>query len=317
MDVRQHIVRLLRRAGVRVSGGDNQELVIAGPRGPVTLQVKVSQRRLTVSRLGISEPAAPRTLYVAPSAAAGVEKAARAGVVDLLTSDPPLVILDGEVLLGPAAAGRNLGRTAWGRWAVQRILAVAREPMTQTELATIVGVSQQAVSNALRRIPEAVHGGDGWSAPTDLLDTWLRAYPGPGGAVAAWYGLDDPASQADAALGLLSELALPSALSGDLAADMLSPWRIPSTVRLYVPEHVDFTPIGMSPAEASDATMVIVVPEDPTVFHVASRRGPRAGKLLADPAIVLWDLLNTSTGPAVEEAAATLRSAIGEGAVHV
>ncbi|MGW0245264.1 hypothetical protein ACWDYH_01340 [Nocardia goodfellowii] len=233
----------------------------------------------------------------------------------MITDDPPLVVINGEVLTEASKRGRsdNAARAAWGRWAVQRVLAVAGKPLTQPVLADLTGISQQAVSQALRLIPHVSRGPGGWTAPVEALEAWLSEYPGPKGTVTYWYGLDDVSGQAATARGLLEELELQSVTSGDLAADEYAPWQVPSTALLYIPELVDFTPVGLTPADRLDATMQVVVPDDPTIIQVAATMNANRRHLIADPAITLWDLVNTSTGPAADEAAGRLKARIAEG----
>ncbi|WP_405135592.1 hypothetical protein [Nocardia sp. NBC_01388] len=259
-----------------------------------------------------------RMLYVAPSAAPDVIAAAVAGGFDLVTEDPELVIVGGEVLLQPEERRRRpgIGRPAWSRSAVLRVLALTSRPLQQSELAAAVGVSQQAISLALSRLSSIVTRDEhGWIALDGALESWVHDYSGPGGTVGFWYGLDDPATQASTALQLLDELELDAVVSGDLAADTYAPWQLPTTVYMYLPEIIDFTVVGFSPAEPRDATMIIVVPEDPTVAHVAATFGARyrGRHFLADAAITLWDLLNTSTASTAGEAADRLREVIRNG----
>ncbi|MFC9995907.1 hypothetical protein [Nocardia sp. NPDC127526] len=287
----------------------------------VRVDLKAVRQRLWASTTNHSTEGI-RTLYVAPSAAPDVIAAAVAGGFDLVTDDPELVIVGGVVLLQSEEPRRrpSSGRPAWGRSAVLRVLALASRPLQQSELASAIGVSQQAVSLALSRLSSTVTRDEhGWIALEGALESWERDYSGPGGTVSYWYGLDDPATQANTALQLLDELGLNAVVSGDLAADTYAPWQLPTTVRMYLPEIIDFTVVGFSPAEPNDATMTIVVPEDPTVAHVAAAFGTRYGgrHLLADAAITLWDLLNTSTAPTEDEAADRLRDVIRSGGLGV
>lgn len=77
---------------------------------------------------------------------------------------------------------------------------------------------------------------------------------------------------------MLNDFGLNAVVSGDLAADAYALWQLPTTVHIYRPEIIDPTVVGFSPVEPTDATMTIVVPEDPTVAHVASAFGARQGK---------------------------------------
>ncbi|MCU1640595.1 MAG: hypothetical protein JWN03_870 [Nocardia sp.] len=318
-DVLARLLPLLRRAGVTVVAGTRKDLVLRVPGdAPATrVDMKVVRQRLSPSMTN-RRTDDTRMLYVAPSAAPDVIAAAVAGGFDLVTDNPELVIVGGEVLLQSEEPRRRpgSGRPAWSRNAVVRVLALASRPLQQSELATTIGVSQQAVSLALSRLSSTVTRDEhGWVALDGALESWVRDYSGPGGTISSWYGLDDPAAQASTALQLLDELGLNAVVSGDLAADTYAPWQLPATVHMYLPEIIDFTVVGFSPAEPRDATMTIVVPEDPTVAHVAAEFGAHySGRhFLADAAITLWDLLNTSTAPTAGEAAERLREGIRNG----
>ncbi|MEV6769838.1 hypothetical protein AB0N05_14540 [Nocardia sp. NPDC051030] len=313
------LLPLLMRAGIYVAAGTQKDLVLKMPgQGSTRVDLKAVRQRLSSSLTNQVSASGRRTLYVAPSATPDVIAAAAAGAFDLVTDEPEQVIVGGQVLLQAGKHAHPFAdrRPAWGRRAVQRVLALTSRPLQQFELATTVGVSQQAVSLALHRLSTHVdRTARGWVATEGELDRWVRDYPGAGGTVSYWYGLDDPATQAATALQLLDELGLVAVVSGDLAADQYAPWQLPSTVRMYLSEIVDFTVVGFSPAEPDDATMTVVVPEDPTVARVADALGVHYNNhQLADAAITLWDLLNTSTAPTAGEAADRLRTAIGTGA---
>ncbi|MFC9662076.1 hypothetical protein ACFVJ5_17720 [Nocardia sp. NPDC127606] len=88
---------------------------------------------------------------------------------------------------------------------------------------------------------------------------------------------------------------------------------LPSSVRLHVDEIIDFTAAGFSPADPADATMTIVMPDDRSIRTVAAHlhdEAPADGHVVADPAIILWDLLHNSTDPTSTEAAHVVRTAI-------
>ncbi|MRH89331.1 hypothetical protein GFY24_18065 [Nocardia sp. SYP-A9097] len=322
-DVLARLLPLLRRAGVTVVAGTQKNLVLKVSASGSASQVdlKVVRQRLSRS-LANRDAAVARMLYAAPSATPDVVAAAIAGRFDLVTEDPELVIVGGEMLLRSEEPMRRhiSGRPAWSRSAVLRVLALTARPLQQSDLAAAISVSQQTVSLALKKLSSTVTRDEhGWIALDGALESWMREYPGPGGTVGYWYGLDDPATQANTALRLLDELELKAVVSGDLAADSYAPWQLPATVRMYLPEIIDFTVAGFSPAEPGDATMTTVVPEDPTVALVAAALGARSagGHLLADAAITLWDLLNTSTAPTAGEAADRLRDAISGGGFGV
>ncbi|WP_280469860.1 hypothetical protein [Nocardia farcinica] len=316
------LIPVLRRSGVKVAAGNDKELTLLLPgRKPRHVDLELLTRQVTQAVVERNRRRDRTVLFAAPSATRAVVASAKADQIDLVTYDPPTVIIAGHVLLEYSRHQRDshLRHTpAWGSQAVLRILATTSTPLQQTELAAMSGITQQAVSHALTRARDLVtRTSEGWLARDGALRAWLEGYSGPGGTVTHWYGLDDPTAQAAIALALLDELDLTAVISGDLAADRYAPWQLPGTVHIYLPEIVDFTPAGFSPAQAADATLVTIVPQDPTVARVAAGSGRLyAGRhLLADPAITLWDLLNTSTTPTAHEAAQRLTAAITSGSL--
>ncbi|WP_280377715.1 helix-turn-helix domain-containing protein [Nocardia wallacei] len=322
VDVRSDLLPLLRHAGVHVAAGTHEDLLLKAPDGRViAVRIKATQRRLTLAAIAAqqSRPSRVRLLYIASSAGDDVVAAAASGEFDLVTTNPPRVVIAGQVLTeAPESPPPPSGtRPAWGQWAILRVLALSARPLRQNELSTIIGISQQAVSHALRKMPGITQTWDGALAASDALDMWSHDYPGPGGTISYWYGLDDPSTQVTKAHQLLDELELSSVVSGDIAADTYAPWQLPTSVRLYVPELIDFTPIGFSPADPDNATMSVVVPEDPTVMHTATAlsANPSTDRhYLADAAITWWDLLHTSRSTTAHEAANRLRAEIETGA---
>ncbi|QLY31186.1 helix-turn-helix domain-containing protein [Nocardia huaxiensis] len=326
VDVRSDLLSLLRHAGVHVAAGTHEELLLKTPDDRVVaVQIKATQRRLTLATIAPamaaqqSHPSQVRLLYIASSASDESVAAAAAGAFDLVTTDPPRVVIAGQVLTeAPEPQSWSSDRRpAWGQWAILRVLALSTRPLRQNELSTIIGISQQAVSHALRKMPGVTQTRNGTLAADGALDMWGHDYPGPGGTVSHWYGLDDPSTQVTKAHQLLDELELPSVVSGDIAADTYAPWQLPTSVRLYVPEIIDFTPIGFSPADPENATMSVAVPEDPTVMHTAAMlsANPRTDRHhLADAAITWWDLLHTSRSTTAREAADRLKTEIATGA---
>ncbi|MCX0270710.1 hypothetical protein NLM24_08325 [Nocardia zapadnayensis] len=321
-DAMSQLIPTLRRAGLRVTAGTGADLVLAVPaHGPRHVGLELAPHRLARAKTAHNARNDRPTLYAAQSATRAVIAGARAGEYDLVTFDPPQVIVAARVFLEPDRPNRNEyvhRNLGWGAQAVLRTLATATEPLRQVELAHMVGISQQAVSQALQRAGEHVTRVErGWVAQKGALEVWLAGYPGPGGTVTHWYGLDDPAEQAQAALEVLDELDLTGIVGGDLAADRYSPWQLPGSVRLYLPELIDFTLAGFSPAQPAEATMIVLVPQDPTIAQVATAQArPYTGRhLLADPAITLWDLLNVGTTPTAQEAAHRLTTAITSGSL--
>ncbi|MGV9663906.1 hypothetical protein [Nocardia niigatensis] len=192
--VQHHVLaRLLplpRRAGVMVIAGTQKDLVLKVP-GDVSatrVDMKAVRQRLSTSMTN-RKTDSTRTLFVAPSATPDVIAAALAGGFDLLTDDPELVIVGGEVLLQSEEPRRRSGsgRPAWSRIAVLRVSAFRR--LQQSEPAAAISVSQQAISLALSRLSSTVaRNENGWVTLDGALESSVRDYSGPGGTVScmAW-----------------------------------------------------------------------------------------------------------------------------------
>ncbi|WP_216607483.1 hypothetical protein [Arthrobacter sp. 260] len=307
---------LLREAGVRIDGGGLADLAMTLPDGTNRVaQVKVMLRSPSPSVLRNHNHGGPH-LYIVQTASSAIREAAFEGAIDLIVLKPPTVILDGEPLLTtvnpatPSTAPR--GPKPWGRLAAERILVLSGEPVRQVEIAAAAGMSQQATSKALKTLGKLVHFGrnDGWSAPDreKLIEHWLETYPGPGGLTSYWYGLDPVPSQARQAITIAQELEAEPLLSGDMAADLIAPWRHPAKTRIYLRQAVDFTGVGFSPATPEEATLVATIPADKTLWGTAAI-GKSRSLPTADPVVVLWDLLR-ETGPDAPEAASHVRRTI-------
>ncbi|MFF2112501.1 hypothetical protein [Rhodococcus koreensis] len=254
------------------------------------------------------------------------------GVVDVIAVEEGRVVVGGVEYADPASAdggsevrALRRGRRPWTRWAVERLLLLAEQPVTQVELAAVLQVTQQSVSHVLRGHRFATRTDRGWviGQRADALDDVLAEYPGPGGASTYWYGLDPAVRQAEAAATWCAESNVGCVLTGDVAADVYAPWRLPAVAGLYIRGLLDFTAAGFTPATDAEYTLVVTVPQDPTLWNTAAaaaqptaRVDPAADiELLpvrVDPIIALHDVLG-SPGPDAAEAAEHLRRAILEG----
>ncbi|MGI5221879.1 hypothetical protein [Nocardia sp. CA-290969] len=325
-DVHRDLLRLLQRAGLRVLGGIPDMVLVTKDNLARPTRVKIYGQVLTaaMARDAVRRSDRPgRLLLAADSARGSLIEEAKTGAFDLVLAESGLVVVDGKVLLDAAGVSSTTGthgrRVSWLRLAVQRVLAISDSPLKQIEIADRIGATQQAVSRVLPTLDHILRVDDGWIGDSGLLDRWLVDYPGPRGTQAHWYGLEPPAGQLRSARQLLTDLNVGSVLTGEMAADEYAPWMLPNTVRLYTEEIIDFTDAGFSPADPGDATMTIVIPDDPTIRAVAAATAQVEPSsyvdsvplhLLADHAIVLWDLYNTSADPSAAEAAHRLRARI-------
>jgi DNA-binding transcriptional ArsR family regulator len=197
------------------------------------------------------------------------------------------------------------GRVPWGALTLVRRL-IERPYATQRELASLVGISQPRVSQALRVLADqqlVERSVAGWRVRDfdQLVRWWLDSYPGPGGFSTFWYGLDQPAEQARRVLGVLDRGVHPAdppftlVFSGDVAADLIAPWRSPNRAVVYARTGDDLTEAGLTPTGEENATLELVVPQDPGVWPLPpkgeTQSVPGSGSLpLADPLQILWDL---------------------------
>lgn len=224
----------------------------------------------------------------------------------LIAIDDGLVVLGGRLYSRSAAASArhtSYRRMPWGRFALLRALARTTMPRTQNELATESGITQAAVSLALRQMPEQVERTpDGWRS-NDRVALWNRfldEYPGPRGIVEHWFSSAPIIAQSDSVVA-----AVPGVLrSGDSAADALAPWRAPRRAVLYAATGADLARMSFAESGSTEATLQFVVPADPTIVATARAWDPTG--TFVDPLIAAWDLMR-SGGADAAEAAAKLR----------
>lgn len=125
-----------------------------------------------------------------------------------------------------------------------------------------------------------------------LLDRFLAEYRGPGGSELHLYSLEPPAAVATAAArNRSSGTAL--AVSADVGPDLVTAWRRPSMLVLYVDEEIAPIKLGLVEAQGpSDANVILRMPEDRSVF-AAPPLVATVGDIeipLADPSQMIWDL---------------------------
>lgn len=260
-----------------------------------------------------------RPLFVGRSATDGILANAKDGRIDILTEQPLRLIVRGTTHklhpTAPTARKRNPPkRAAWYRWAIERHLLLADGPDRQAAIAGLLRTSQQTVSNAARQLgPLATDRGAGLEASSkhQLLRHWAGEYPGPGGQEFGWYSLDTTVEQTLKAVKVSELLDAAPLVSGDVAADRLAPWKLPTRGRIYVNSPIDLAGDGFVPAPVEDATLVTCVPQDPTLWYLTSTFAPADGVALADTVITYWDVL-TSGDVDNEEAAAHLEQLIVE-----
>lgn len=247
--------------------------------------------------------------------------------------------------------GSRRGKTPWGALEVARQLLTG-ERLTQADLVQFTTVKQARISQLLSDFADRgwvgrIHGHPiSWQVThyEALLDWWLRTYPGPGGVSTYWTSLDDIPTQVIRAHNALSRathlrahplqewgdsrsarpidrrLALEGIadeplVSGDAAADRISPWRRPVRALIYTRHGADLTREGFTPVPPGAATLEVSTPQDPGLWptpplrRLLDRLGPGAPLPMADPFQVLYDL-SRAPGPDVDQAVAALRQTI-------
>ena len=152
-----------------------------------------------------------------------------------------------------------------GKAAVARLLYEAREPLTQVDLARAAGVSQPAVSQylvSLRSRGDATFEHPGWLPVCERLPwAYLSCYSSRFTDQSLWYRIDDVSSQVADIVGKVPGVIV----SGDSAADLVRPWRVPSVAIVYSPTiEESMERLGFVPADGVAAASVIVrdVPDD-------------------------------------------------------
>lgn len=261
----------------------------------------------------VHQGSAVRPLFVGRTATASVLEQARAGLVDVLTEQPLQLILKGTVFSpefdhpAPVSRKASSGKKAWGSWAIKRCLLLADAPMHQSEIAEYAGVSQQMVSRLCKNLGTLLTStSDGVETrePMKLLERWADSYPGAGGQQFGWYSLDPIVKQTLNAVDEARLLGARPLVSGDVAADRLMPWKLPTRGLIYIDSPVDLSDCGFIPAALEEATLITSIPEDPTVWRLTEIGSfPLYEDMdLADTALVYWDVLNSNDIDSLEAA---------------
>jgi hypothetical protein len=337
--------RALIDAGVEMVPLDAQHVEFRYGRQRVRLLLKVYSRAVTPSDVSetIERHGEPGVLVV-PRATAEVRRTAERAGWSWVMAGPEgvhgnLRFGQVDVLIGGQEAAKvglgkgRSGKVPWKSFTVIRRL-IEQPAATQKALADAARVSQPRVSQILapltaRHLVERTV--TGWTVRDfdGLLSLWLTTYPGPGGVSTYWFGLETPREQAIAAMRLLKNdmrdaASTPNAvggdqfpvLSGDLAADLIAPWRSPGRAVIYSNVGADLAEAGLTPTAADEATLELIVPQDTGVFPprralMAEQETHDPFMPTADPLQILWDI-QRSPGSDRDEAVARLSGALGE-----
>ncbi|WP_448808707.1 ArsR family transcriptional regulator [Agromyces bauzanensis] len=294
-------IDLLIASGVHVEvGGASRIDLLLDERLPV--EMKVRQTPATPSQIArdIRQADGVQLLYVVPRLSPTLRRAAAERGFSVVAVEDGVVLIGGQEFrpMAPAATTPTLPkssrRTPWGRFALMRALCRTPELRTQAQLAEEVGITQAAVSQSLSKLNDLVsRERSGWSAANvrTLADKFLAEYPGVGGIGVNWFALEPVNMQAATALKAgLEENAM---LSGDVGADRIAPWRIPTKAIVYAAAGLDLAKAGFAHTTAESATLELRVPADPTLWLTASAYAGGQRPTTADPLIVAHDVLRT------------------------
>ncbi|GAA2027549.1 hypothetical protein GCM10009720_04090 [Yaniella flava] len=140
--------------------------------------------------------------------------------------------------------------------------------------------------------------------PETLLKHWAERYSGAAGQEFGWYSVAPIVEQTLKAAEVATLLEVGPLVSGDVAADRIAPWKLPTRGRLYTDGPIDLAGDGFVPAPLHDATLVICVPRDPTLWKsTAVGNFPVCDDVtVADPAVVYWDVRNSNDIDSLEAA---------------
>lgn len=224
----------------------------------------------------------------------------------------------------PRPAARPRGRPGRGIFSVVRLLFALENGARQDEIAAWANVGQPAVSKALSRLAESglvAKGPEGWEAidRAKLISWWLEHYPGPGGIETHWFGVDPINEQAHNAYEALDRERANPVVSGDVAADLVTPWRTPRRATLYAQRGTDLSTIGLTPSDVSTSTLTLVLPDDPGVWPIAQAFIEMRGHgdvARANAFQVLYDLRHSPGADAAEALDAWRAWMIKSGAVQ-
>lgn len=226
--------------------------------------------------------------------------------VDLSVGSTGELVLSGTVYRAPAVAQprRGAGERSWRRRAAERICVLTSEHLRQSDVAAAIAVSQQAISKMVEKAPLPNTPMAEESRRECLVA--LTSVPADDGLIETyWYGTDSVTDQVSSAIRLGAELTVRVLAGGEVAADVLAPWRVPTHGLVYAEELIDLTVFDLVEATAEEATLTVRVPADQTVWATAGwwnqvSGTQRPGVVTADPVVVLQDI---SAGADIDDGA--------------
>lgn len=309
---------LLAENGIAVVPVDGARVSLQRGSRRATFTVVATSSRVHPS--DVTAPPAQNALLIAPALSEKAAQRARSLGWSAIPDDGPAWLLfhgrEIKLTRPDVATGscqpRRRGRPGWGIFSVLRALLALEGGARQSALVEFANVSQPRISQALSELArldlvERVPAGWTVTDKAKAIAWWVDHYPGPGGLASHWYGLDPVVKQALRVHELLAAQRSRPAVSGDVAADVVIPWRTPAHALLYAEKGADLAAAGLTPAAVEDATLTLVLPGDRAVWPIG-RPGwtvHHAGYgdiARVDALQVLYDL-NHASGPDAGDAA--------------
>lgn len=227
-----------------------------------------------------------------------------------------MILVRGEEDLYHSFVTRSTRPWGPGTSAIVRALVAASAPVSQVELASLIGVSQPRVSQVLARLSKAravdstEEGHSG--RPDQLIELYLADHrPALAEADVAWYSLQPMREQVERACAHARSTSTRVAVSADLAPDLLTAWRHPTLTVIYTAEALDLTAAGFVQAEGRVDATVLVRHTTDSLLLAACEPWPRVVDSIpvVDPVQQIWDLHDLG-GEDRAEAASRLRQAV-------
>lgn len=198
---------------------------------------------------------------------------------------------------------RRRGVLPGGTGSVAIIRQLIRSPKdalwSSTKLAASAGITQPRASQVLAKLKSlglVEQTRRGWRAHnrSQLLDTFISDYPGPGGSEVGFYSLDEPLQEARRLHDIISKHdPVNVAISADVGPDLVASWRRPTLLIVYVSQAIDMDELHIvRSADSSDANVLVRIPRDLSVFRSTPLKVRIGGDALqlADETQMLWDL---------------------------
>jgi len=286
-------------AGVHVVAGDAHSITYQLDGRPVEADLFIAERVPSSSAVLGSVRRRPghRVLVVCETVSDEARSALLANSdVDLSVGSTGELVLSGRTYRAPKTANARLaaGERLWRRRAAERVCVLTRSHLRQSDIAAAVAVSQQAVSKMAEK--ESLPDTPMTKAARQELLIKLSSVPADDGLVETyWYGMDPVSEQVRSAIRLGEELTVRILAGGEVAADMLQPWRLPARGLVYAEELVELHDFGLVEATSDEATLTVRVPVDPTVWNTAAwwrhiHGEQKSDIVTVDPVVALQDL---------------------------